>query len=118
MPIIDSGYVAVSGRHDDIAAADITAKSNQSNTSGIATERKPSFDDVATLIAAENKRSPAVPAAKPAQSGPSLKFWEKKDFGFGDLVDIVNPLQHIPIVSTLSRHWTGDQIGPAPRVIG
>src|SRR4051812_22998827 len=117
MPIVDSGYVAVSGRHDDIAAADITAKSNKSNTSGIATERKASFDDVAALIAAEDKRRPAVPVAKPAQSAPAFKFWEKEDFGFGDLVDIVNPLKHIPIFSPLYRHWTGDQIGPAPRVI-
>ena len=41
-----------------------------------------------------------------------------QEFGFGDLVDMVNPLQHIPLVSTLYRDLTGDSIGPAARVIG
>lgn len=47
-----------------------------------------------------------------------FKFVEKSAFGFGDLIDIVNPLQHIPIVATIYRNLTGDRIGMAPRVIG
>lgn len=39
-------------------------------------------------------------------------------FTFADLVDIVNPLQHLPIVSTLYRNETGDDLAPAPRVMG
>ncbi len=39
-------------------------------------------------------------------------------FGFGDLVDIVNPLQHIPIVSNLYRAVTGDHIRPSSDIIG
>lgn len=39
-------------------------------------------------------------------------------FGFGDLVDIVNPLHHIPLVGTLYRHMTGDQIRPSSQIIG
>ena len=39
-------------------------------------------------------------------------------FGFGDLVDIVNPLQHIPLVSHLYRKLTGDQIRPSSSIIG
>jgi hypothetical protein len=39
-------------------------------------------------------------------------------FGFGDLVDIVNPLHHIPLVGTLYRHLTGDQIRPSSQIIG
>ncbi len=37
---------------------------------------------------------------------------------FFDLLDIVNPLQHIPIVSAIYRDLTGDQIGGAARVLG
>jgi hypothetical protein len=37
---------------------------------------------------------------------------------FFDILDIVNPLQHIPIVSTLYRAVTGDEIDPVPRVAG
>lgn len=37
---------------------------------------------------------------------------------FFDILDIINPLQHIPIVSTLYRVVTGDEIDPVPRVAG
>lgn len=39
-------------------------------------------------------------------------------FGFGDLVDMVNPLQHVPLLSTAYRHITGDEIRPVGRIIG
>lgn len=39
-------------------------------------------------------------------------------FGFWDFVDIINPLQHIPVVSTIYRELTGDEIKPAARIIG
>lgn len=42
----------------------------------------------------------------------------KKPFGFGDLIDMVNPLQHIPVVSNLYRHFTGDEIRPISTIIG
>jgi hypothetical protein len=41
-----------------------------------------------------------------------------QDFTFGDFVDIINPLQHLPIVSVIYRAITGDQIKPAMRIIG
>lgn len=37
---------------------------------------------------------------------------------FFDILDIINPLQHIPIVSTFYRAVTGDEIDPVPRVAG
>ena len=37
---------------------------------------------------------------------------------FLDLLDIINPLQHIPVVSTIYRSLTGDDIGLAARFIG
>jgi len=37
---------------------------------------------------------------------------------FDDLLDIVNPLQHIPVVSTVYRAVTGDKMGDAAEVIG
>lgn len=45
-----------------------------------------------------------------AEQSGEMSFW--------DLLDIVNPLQHIPIVSTLYRNLTGDTIQPAARVMG
>ena len=37
-------------------------------------------------------------------------------FGFDDVLDAINPLQHIPIVSTIYRAITGDKIDVAPRL--
>lgn len=42
----------------------------------------------------------------------------EKPFGFGDLVDMVNPLQHIPLVNIAYREITGDQIRPIGKIIG
>lgn len=43
-------------------------------------------------------------------SAGGLSFW--------DLLDVVNPLQHIPIISTIYRKITGDEISPIARVAG
>jgi hypothetical protein len=43
---------------------------------------------------------------------------DSEPFGFFDLLDMVNPLQHIPIVSSLYRSITGDEIKPVARIIG
>jgi len=39
-------------------------------------------------------------------------------FTFLDILDIINPLQHIPLVASIYRDLTGDEIDPASRVIG
>ena len=37
---------------------------------------------------------------------------------FGDFLDLINPLQHIPIVSTIYRAITGDEIGGPAKILG
>lgn len=37
---------------------------------------------------------------------------------FSTLLDIINPLQHIPLVSKLYREWTGDEINSTARMVG
>lgn len=44
--------------------------------------------------------------------------WGSDGFGFGDVLDIINPLHHIPVVSTIYRQITGDEIAAAPRALG
>ena len=39
-------------------------------------------------------------------------------FGFGDLLDIINPLQHIPLVNMAYQGMTGDEIKPVSQVVG
>lgn len=45
-----------------------------------------------------------------AEGDDSPSFW--------DVLDIINPLQHIPIVSDIYQELTGDKIGVAARVAG
>lgn len=40
------------------------------------------------------------------------------DTAFEDLLDIVNPLQHLPVVGTLYRAITGDQMGAVSKIAG
>jgi len=42
----------------------------------------------------------------------------KDQFGFGDLVDMINPLHHVPVVGHFYREMTGDQIKPISRIMG
>ncbi len=43
---------------------------------------------------------------------------DKSGFSFDDLLDIVNPLHHIPVISTLYRALSGDTIKPVSRLAG
>jgi hypothetical protein len=82
-------------------------------------ERALSFSEVTEKSEAERARDPHVPAqTPPATPKKQFTLWEKDAFAFGDFIDILNPLQHIPIVATLYRNLTDDKIGLAPRVIG
>lgn len=38
--------------------------------------------------------------------------------GFADFLDVINPLQHIPVVATLYRKATGDQISAPAQFMG
>jgi hypothetical protein len=46
------------------------------------------------------------------------RAWKGESFSFHDFLDIINPLQHLPIISTVYRWATGDTIGAVPRMIG
>jgi hypothetical protein len=47
-----------------------------------------------------------------------FSLWGDDGFTFGDLVDVVNPLHHLPGVSTLYHYFTDDDIGIAPKLAG
>jgi hypothetical protein len=43
---------------------------------------------------------------------------KNNEFQFRDVVDIINPLQHIPLVGTAYRNLTGDELHPMSQIIG
>jgi hypothetical protein len=47
-----------------------------------------------------------------------LFFGDDEVFGLDDLADLVNPLQHIPVVSQIYRAVTGDEINGAAELLG
>lgn len=79
------------------------------------------MDVTATTLSsalATNANPAAADTEAEPGSGPKWRMFGKDGFSFGDLIDIVNPLHHIPVVGTLYRKVTGDDISALPRVAG
>ena len=62
--------------------------------------------------------TPTVQSPGSTGGGDSAGLWGDDGFTFGDLVDVLNPLQHIPVVSWAYRAITGDQIAPGAMAMG
>jgi hypothetical protein len=60
----------------------------------------------------------ALKASGSSESDNLIPGFGKNGFTFFDFLDIVNPLQHIPVVSTLYRSLTGDEIDPGAKIAG
>ncbi|MBT5416027.1 MAG: hypothetical protein HOK81_15615, partial [Rhodospirillaceae bacterium] len=73
---------------------------------------------VGPVLGMRNAGDHFAASAEQASSGGRLDLWGGDEFSFNDLLDLVNPLQHIPIVSNLYRSLTGDQIGAVARIFG
>ena len=115
--ILDNELPASQRRVGETPTADRAAQSRRNGAAKI--ESGSSFKNIADE--ANSKTSAEVSAARqPVKDNAATNFhaWQDGDFSFGDFLDIINPLQHLPIVATFYRNWTGDQIGMAPRVIG
>ncbi len=59
--------------------------------------------------------TPLTPQQPAAQES---SFWGEDGFGFGDLLDIVNPFHHIPIVSHIYENATGDARSGGASLLG
>jgi hypothetical protein len=59
-------------------------------------------------------------AASGANAKPDIAYKDEQsdEYTFGDLIDIINPLQHLPVIGTLYRKFTGDTIKPMSNIIG
>ena len=52
------------------------------------------------------------------QKSGDFQAWGDDGLSFFDFIDVINPLQHLPIVGPVYRDITGDELGPIPRVAG
>jgi len=62
--------------------------------------------------------TPAPIRAQHTETHKSSGLWETGSFSFRDILDAINPLQHIPVISTIYRKLTGDNMGYASRIAG
>lgn len=62
-------------------------------------------------------KAPNLPQRQEPPGTPSSKTGEW-DFSFHNLLSIINPLQHIPVIGTLYRALTGDSIGTPEKIAG
>ena len=69
----------------------------------------------ATLPAAALARSWRTRQERVQHGAQSPSDW---DFSFHHLLDIVNPLQHLPVIGTIYRAITGDHIGMPEKIAG
>ena len=58
------------------------------------------------------------PTARPTEIAEDNNFFGEDGMGFSDVLDVINPLQHIPIVGDLYRAITADAISPGARMAG
>jgi len=60
-----------------------------------------------------------VPCRQPrADRGIDCQPAADEGFSFWDFLDVINPLQHIPVVNTIYREMTGDEIKAPAKLIG
>lgn len=74
------------------------------------------FDQRAAIASARGTDTAVKTASTNGASADSAK--DDDGFSFDDFLDIINPLQHIPVVSTIYRKLTGDTIKPLERLAG
>jgi hypothetical protein len=59
-----------------------------------------------------------TPAVSATAASTQATTTDDSSFSFDDLLDIVNPLQHLPVVGTLYRAISGDTIKTFPKIAG
>jgi hypothetical protein len=74
--------------------------------------------DLTALEARERTRRVGEPGWQPQPDSPDFKPFGDDGLTFGDLIDVVNPLQHLPVLGNVYRWLTGDDLSPAARVAG
>lgn len=85
---------------------------------GMSTELPSATDTVSYPRTASGKRNWSWHAVHGNVPVPSKDTLPETGGGFGELLDIINPLQHIPIISNIYRAATGDTISPTGRILG
>ncbi|MCD1596693.1 hypothetical protein [Rheinheimera aquimaris] len=104
------------------AAELVTLLSGSEENNGIALSRSDAMFSVLTQSLMQSLVQSALQTEKTpeqlAQEQQPTAFADGTTPGMADVVDMINPLQHIPLVSQYYREWTGDDMGYVSQVAG
>lgn len=75
-------------------------------------------DVLDSLTNARRISSYAPTVANPATAVAGDGFWGNDAFTFDDVIDLINPLQHLPILSSIYRGVTSDEISNGAQIAG
>lgn len=86
----------------------------------------PSFGSMVheTALAAQSTQQAYAPmagdAVSPNGTKPDIAYSkpDDKEYTFADVLDVINPLQHLPVIGTIYRKLSGDEIKPMSDIIG
>lgn len=97
------------------AATEISGPLSESRTAGRAIEAGRTFHEE---LADTSPAPPRSFESALAMSEPPPPEATPSSFSFDDFIDIVNPLQHLPVINLVYRELTGDKIGPVAQIVG
>jgi hypothetical protein len=72
----------------------------------------------ASTSASTSPTAKDTPTVDNGEETGEFKLFGDDGFTFLDFLDIINPLQHIPVIGTLYRMMTDDTLDPGSRVLG
>lgn len=75
------------------------------------------FDPSQKMMGRVAAPAPVV-RAEPATSVAKAEGGEKKESFFQHILDVINPLQHLPIIGTIYRAATGERLDPVEKIAG
>lgn len=70
------------------------------------------------LVSGGNGAASAGAVPQPGQEAADSDFFGADGLTFADLLDVLNPLQHIPLIGDIYRAVTGDEISTGARIAG
>lgn len=53
-----------------------------------------------------------------SENAPQQAAAPSSSFSFDDVIDVINPLHHLPVIGMIYRELTGDKIGPVAQIVG
>lgn len=76
------------------------------------------FETISKKSVPGNKPASFETALLSADENPEAVETSSSAFGFEDVLDVINPLQHLPVINLVYRGLTGDTIKPMAQIIG